>query len=376
MNQASPDSDLAPGLLTTGATLQQFWALVEYARDTDKNHLSGSARKVEQQKTLRMVERLESALGWDLIEQKQQGQNGTGGGSADLLPIGTELVKVLTGFFDDLVNLESMAAKHGRTIRIASSTTLLHWLVLPKITEITWELNESAKGRGPELSFKQVERNEVAMGLTLRTFHFAVIRDAPDIDATRMTGSPQEVLKQLKTWAAAGDDQFAKLWSASSYACDNPHGHMRLAIELGHYGHRLCVRKSLWETIKQQSRQSGRKWNELLPVALCTNHQGFRDKLHRFEIDQGLHVTVRTDTWIESAQLATHGSFATVLPTLAFAAHPEFMSLDDLGFKFPDEAVVLMLNPSNLKSKAFRQALYAIASTVQSSLNAAGAAFH
>jgi hypothetical protein len=126
------------------------------------------------------------------------------------------------------------------------------------------------------------------------------------------------------------------------------------------------MRQEFHERIVEASHLAGRNWRQDLPVALCTNHRKFAADLRQLERRNGLRVAIRTDTWVESAQLALYGDYATILPSIALRVNPELTPFGMQGLH--TERVLLVLNPSILHSRTNRQMLSATAAALSSAL--------
>ena len=373
MNDHTIAKQLSERMLDRGVTLPQLWALVDMAGSTEPHASTTKDRRAEQQRKYGMLERLEDALGFSIIASKPAGAERSNAPAATLTNEGRDLLEIVTRFFDELHAFDQAHQRHGRSVRIASSTTLLHWLVLPAIRELQQQASEFCDPRQPEISFRQIEREDVSIGLTSHSFHYAILRQSGDIPVDFLEEELNEsVIKAAARWAAWSDEEFAA-WAKtdkSPFHVPNAHGHRRVGCILGQYRYEMCVRPGLWKEITTQSKKSGRNWKNNLPIALCTNHPKFSSPLLDIEHKRGFHVAVRTDTWVESAQIALHGDYATILPSIALKRlAPDLMAIDGAGSPLPDEKVMLVFNPSILRQKIFRQMLHATLVTMTAALN-------
>jgi len=315
---------------------------------------------------IKSVERLGSALRVTLLKAHSK----SGGTSSDLLtPEGIDLIDIVGRFMEDLDRFSQLHSQHGPSIRLASSTTLLHWLVLPSIRLLQGHAAAFEGPRQPELTFHQVEIDTVASGLSSHRFQFAVIRESSELDVTLIEdGHGWSVEESLRKWADCSDEEFDRMQreQGSSWWGGASHGHRRIGFVLGQYDYHLCLRRAFYERIEGERQRAGRNLLEDVPVALCTNHRKFASELRQMEEQRGFRVTIRTDTWVESAQLALHGDFATILPTIALSVNPDLVPVGDRGLHA--ERVLLVCNPSILHSRFNRQMLCAIATALSGAL--------
>lgn len=341
-------------------TLNQLWVLQEIATGRIPESPDPDQRRKDHRKMILAIDRLQKSLNVTLLRAHSK----PGGSPSDLLtPEGIELIDIVGRFFDDLDAFGQSHTNHGPSIRVASSTTLLHWLVLPSIREVQRRAAEFGEPRQPELSFKQVEIDEVANGLSSHLFQFAVVRETTNWDVTLVHPERGETLaSELARWAGWSDAEFARHHKrvGTSWWGGTSHGHRRIGWVLGQYDYVLCMRQDFHDRIVESSRLAGRNWRQDLPVALCTNHRTFASQLLQMERRGGWRVAIRTDTWVESAQLALYGDFATILPLIALQVNPELVPFALDGMPLPSERVLMVLNPSILHTRAHRQMLSAM----------------
>ncbi|MCB1207877.1 MAG: LysR family transcriptional regulator [Verrucomicrobiales bacterium] len=351
---------------TQKINLNQLWSLVVLA-GVDK--LAPSTAKPDHDELVRArkaVKVLQTHLGFELLSDEVDDD----GAHTRLTPAGIELVGTAMRFFEDSNGIALENQKHGRSVRIGSSATLLHWLVLPNIEALQARTAEFETSRQPELGFMQIERDEVRNGLSTHGLHMAILREDKDLSADCVEQKTQRPgLEVLAEWAQWSDAEFAA-WYARD---DNPlrdgktNGKSRISVPLGSYRYVLCMQPKWWEQLKSEARRDGVKWQSRVNLALCTNHRSLRSRLMSLEKQDSFQVRLRTDTWVASAQVAAHGKYATVLPSIA---DMPAMGLKDIGplDKLEPEKVLLVFNPSILRVKLFRQMLHAVGCTISHAL--------
>jgi len=114
-------------------TLNQLWVLQEIATGRLPESPDPDQRRKDHRKMILAIDRLQKALNVTLLRAHSK----PGGSPSDLLtPEGIELIDIVGRFFDDLDAFGQSHTNHGPSIRVASSTTLLHWLVLPSIRDV------------------------------------------------------------------------------------------------------------------------------------------------------------------------------------------------------------------------------------------------
>ncbi len=373
MSRHSLREQLRSGFPGGSMTLNQLWVLQEIGAGRMPESADPEQKRRDHRKMIQAIDRLQKALNVTLL----RAHSSPGASPAELLtPEGVELIDIVGRFFDDLDAFGQSHTHHGPNVRLASSTTLLHWLVLPSIREIQSRAADFGEPRQPEISFQQVEIDEVANGLSSHLFQYAVVREAPGLDVSLVAPEAGQSLEQtLGSWAAWSDDEFARFHkeAGTSWWGGAAHGHRRIAWVLGQYDYVLCMRQDFYNRIVESSRLAGRNWRQDLPVALCTNHRKFANELRHLERNGGLRVAIRTDTWVESAQLALYGDFATIVPSIALHVHPELEPFTMQGLNLPSERVLMVLNPSILHTRTHRQMLCATAVGLSEALQRAAA---
>ncbi|MEQ1750872.1 MAG: discoidin domain-containing protein, partial [Prosthecobacter sp.] len=187
--------------------------------------------------------------------------------------------------------------------------------------EVQRRAAEFGEPRQPEISFQQVEIDEIASGLSSHLFQFAVIRETAGLDVTLVQPDAGRTLEAtLADWATWSDEEFAKRHkdAATPWLGGTSHGHRRIACVLGQYDYFLCMRQDFHDRIVESSRLAGRNWRQDLPTALCTNHRTFANELRQIDAAQtgsivcltsspdGLHLATRgPDRWIRVWEAAT-----------------------------------------------------------------------
>lgn len=354
---------------TQKINLGQFWSLIVLAGQDKLAPPTAKPNHDELKRSRKSVEVLGAALGIELLSK----QTGNEESETRLTQPGLELVSIAMRFFDEVNGLAIEHGEHGRTVCIASSATLLHWLVLPQIAALQSRTAAFETSRQPELSFSQIERDEVRDGLLTHGLHMAILREdndlATDCVEAKTKRNGMEVLGEL---AQMSDDQFAEWFSGEGKTLRDgqAHGYRRLSVPLGSYRYVMCMQPKSWERLKQEAKRDGQKWQSKVNLALCTNHRSLRPRLMGLERNGGFHVRLRTDTWVDSAQAAIHGGYATVLPSIADFGKSGLQIISQLEMLEP-ERVLLVFNPSILKIKLFRQMLHALGCTISHALTCA-----
>jgi len=373
MNRPTLREQLRSGFPGGSLTLNQLWALHELAGDALPETQDPEQRRRDMQKTMASIKRLQQVLQVTLINPRSQPGSGTA--VTDLLtPEGIELLDIVGRFFADLDVFGQAHSDQGPNLRLASSTTLLHWLVLPSIRELQRRAADFGQPRQPQLSFLEIELDEASAGLSSHLFQFAVLRETADLPVTLLSPPAGETLEaDLARWAAWSDAEFARHLQGEAWSGGASHGHRRIGWVLGRYDYVLCMRQDFHDRVVEQARLNGHHWQVNLPVALCTNHRTFADDLRQLERQAGFRVLIRTDTWVESAQLALYGDYATILPSIALRVNPDLEAYAMTGRSLPSENVLLVLNPTILRNQIYRRMLSAAATTFSRAL-ACGAA--
>ena len=229
--------------------------------------------------------------------------------------------------------------------------------------------------RQPELAFPEINRDELQPGLVSHRFHYAILRHANDLDVMMMDKhfdeAPADIIARWASW----DDAEYDAWSRSAknpFRKDPAVSHRRLGVVLGRYEYTTFLRRGRQEELEQLAKKQCRNWTDYLEVALCTNHPEFSTRLCEFETLTGVRVVVRTDSWAESAHLAMHGGYATLLPSIVRHAMPELVPVDLKRAPKHQEEVVLIFNPTILRTRIFRQMLEVIALSVSATLEGPG----
>jgi hypothetical protein len=368
MSRPTLREQLRSGFPGGSLTLNQLWALHELAGDALPETQDPEQRRRDLQKTMASIRRLQQVLQVTLVNPRSQ----PGGDVAakDLLtPEGIELLDIVGRFFADLDVFGQAHSDQGPNFRLASSTTLLHWLVLPSIRELQRRAADFGQPRQPQVSFQQIELDEASAGLSSHLFQFAVLRETSELPVTLLDPPADESLDaQLARWAGWSDEEFARHLRGQAWSGGASHGHRRIAWVLGKYDYVLCMRQDFHDQVTEHARLRGHHWQVNLPVALCTNHRKFAEDLRQLERQAGFRVLIRTDTWVESAQLALYGDYATILPSIALRVNPDLESYGMTGLNLPSENVLLVLNPSILRNQVYRRMLSATATTLSRAL--------
>lgn len=349
--------------------LNQFWAMATLAAKGQLAPSSGKPNREAIKSARRSVETLGNALGFDLLTEA----NGDDDCDTKLTQAGLEMLGAAMRFFEEVNSIYMAKQNHGRSVRIGSSATLLHWLVLPQIEAIQACTAGFDTSRQPELSFCQIERDQVRSGLATQRLHMAILRGDGDISADSIDEKCScSGVAMLGEWAQLSDAEYDAWYRSDQnpFRVMKANGHLRLSVKLGSYRYVMGMRPDRWKQVKKDAERDGEKWQSKLKLALCTNHSSLRARLMSLEKDDGLHVSLRTDTWVESAQLALHGKCATVLPSIANLPKLGLQHISNLPALQPEE-VLLIFNPSVLRVKLFRQMLHAMAVTLSSALEMA-----
>jgi len=110
----------------------------------------------------------------------------------------------------------------------------------------------------------------------------------------------------------------------------------------------LCMRQDFHDRIVESSRLAGRNWRRTCPSPYAQTIAPSPANFCKWSDAADCAWPFARDTWVESAQLALYGDFATILPSIALRVNPELVPFTLEGMPLPSERVLMVLNPSIL----------------------------